>query len=74
MLPVPRPVAEAEEETVAAVGVGTRMVRERMGMLSRFVRRREAEKACWADFRARWKGPSGTSRLIVLFGWADWIV
>ena len=59
---------------VAAEGVGTWMVRERRGVLPCFVRRREEEKAFWADLRARWRGARGTSRLMVLEGEADWIV
>ena len=50
------------------------MVRERTGMPSFLVRRMEADVALIADFRARWRGGRGSSRLIVLFGAADWMV
>jgi len=50
------------------------MVRERTGAPSFFVSRIEAEVALMADFRARWRGGRGSSRLIVLFGAADWMV
>mgnify|MGYP007033529595 CR=1 FL=1 len=49
------------------------MVRERSGMLFFLVRRIEAWLAFCADFNARCKFCSGTSRLIVLFSAADWI-
>ena len=50
------------------------IVRERTGAPSFFVSRIEAEVALMADFRARWRGGRGSSRLIVLFGAADWMV
>jgi hypothetical protein len=50
------------------------IVRERTGMPSFFVSRIDAEVALIADFRARWRGGRGSSRLMVLFGAADWIV
>jgi hypothetical protein len=43
------------------------MVRHRSGIPSFFVRRMEADVALSADLSARWRGASGTSRLIVLF-------
>lgn len=50
------------------------MVRERSGILSFFVRRREADDAVRADRRARWRWARGTRRLMVLEGPADCIV
>jgi hypothetical protein len=47
------------------------IVRERTGIPSFFVSRMEADVAWMADFRARWRGGSGSSRLMVLFGAAD---
>ncbi len=49
------------------------IVRERRGMLSFFVRRREADEAARAERRARWRGARDTRRLIVLSAMADWI-
>lgn len=46
-------------------------VRERMGMPSFFVRRREADVAFVADLSARLRGTMGSSRLMVLFSAAD---
>ena len=56
------------------IGVLVMMVRERRGTLSFLVRRRDAEVAFWAERRARWRGARGTSRLMVLFAAADWMV
>lgn len=50
------------------------MVRERMASPSRLVRRREADVAAEADFRAAWRGARGSSRLMVLFSERDWMV
>lgn len=50
------------------------MVSDNNGMLSFFVRRILAQTAFCAERRARCSGASGTSRLIVLFGAADWMV
>ena len=50
------------------------MVRESRGTPSFLVRRMEAEMALVADLRARVSGASGTSRFMVLFPAADWIV
>ena len=47
------------------------MVRERRGRLSFLVRRRDTERAAWADLKARWSGARGTSRLMALFGAAE---
>lgn len=44
------------------------------GAPSFFVRRIEAEVAFEADLRARSRGWRGTSRFMVLFSFADWIV
>ena len=55
-------------------GVLVMMVRERRGTLSFLVRRRDADVAFWAERRARWRGARGTSRLMVLFATADWMV
>jgi hypothetical protein len=49
------------------------MVRQRTGVLSRFVRRSEAEVALVADLRARWRGCRGTSRFMMLSA-RDWIL
>ena len=49
------------------------IVRERRGMSSFFVRRREAEEAVRAERRARWRGARGTRRLMVLLAMADWM-
>ncbi len=51
-----------------------KIVRERTGTPSFFVRRMEADEALRADFRARERGGKGSSRFIVLEGAADWIV
>lgn len=50
------------------------MVMQRLGMLSFFVRRIDAVVAWYAERRARRRGCRGTSRFMVLFGVADWIV
>ena len=50
-----------------------RSVRERRGMLSFLVRRREAVEAVRAERRARLRWVRETWRLMVLFGVADWI-
>ena len=42
------------------------IVRERSGMLSFFVRRREADDAVRAERRARWRWAKGTRRLMTL--------
>ena len=60
-------------------GVWVVMLRERIGRsLSSgdLVSRREADEAedVRAERRARWRGGRGNSRLIVLFGLADWIL
>lgn len=52
---------------VPGLAVLRTMVKERTGMPSFFVSRREADDAFMADFRARCKGTRGSSRLIVLF-------
>lgn len=49
-------------------------VRERMGIPSFLVRRREADVAFAADLRARLRGTMGSSRLIVSFSAADWML
>ncbi len=49
------------------------MVMESTGTPSRLVRRRLASLLLAADRSARWSGPSGSSRLIVLAGSADWM-
>lgn len=49
------------------------IVRESRGMLSFFVRRMDAEIALRAERRARWRGPRGIRRFIVLFSTADWM-
>jgi hypothetical protein len=50
------------------------IVRERTGAPSFLVRRMDADDALIADLRARLRGGRGSSRLIVLFGAADWMV
>ena len=51
------------------------IVMERTGTPSRLVRRRlaSAEALALAERRARWRGPSGSSRFIVFEGSADWM-
>lgn len=51
--------------------VDVRIVRERTGTPSFFVRRIEADVAFIADLSARWRGRRGSSRLMVLEGAAD---
>jgi hypothetical protein len=50
------------------------IVRDRIGIPSFFVSRIEADVAFIADFKARWRGGRGSSRLIVLLSAADWMV
>lgn len=50
------------------------IVSERTGTPSFFVSRIDADVALIADFNARCRGGRGNSRLMVLFGAADWIV
>ena len=61
-------------EAVCVLLVLVITVKERMGRLSFLVRRREAEVALMADFRARLRGVMGSSRLMVFLAVADWIV
>jgi len=51
-----------------------RMVMQREGALSFLVRRMEADVAFEAERRARRRGWRGTSRLMVLWSAADWMV
>ncbi len=61
-LPLRKSLTEVPE-----LAVFRTMVKERTGMPSFFVSRKEADDAFIADFRARCRGRRGSSRLMVLF-------